>query len=82
MGSVETIAAWVALTVAQALASSQSVPGTADDLGGPPTAPTLASRAAQTSPDSVIVPVLLLAGGFGGGLACGLSHKRKEGNER
>lgn len=76
---METLAAYVALTVAQALASSQSVPGTADDLGGPPTAPTLASRAAQTSPADVIVPVLLLAGSFGGGLAFGLTRHRKAG---
>lgn len=81
MGSVETIAAWAAIAISQALAGSQSVPGTADDLGGPPTAPTLASRATQVNPDSVTVPVLFMVSGAGVGFAVGRGT-RKEGNER
>lgn len=75
MGSVETIAAWAAIAISQALAGSQSVPGTADDLGGLPTAQTLASRATQGW-DVGDTLILASAGGlFFAGLALGRASK-------
>jgi len=81
------VAAYIALSIAQALAAAgQSPPGglpstvaaaTVDDVGGPPTAPPLATRVREWSPADVLVPALLLLGSFAAGRATGLVTARK-----
>lgn len=86
---IDNIAAWVLFGVAQAFATqAQTLPppelpstavATADDVGGPPTAPPLASRIARTSPADIAVPALVLFGTFMLGRATGLVSAKKEG---
>jgi len=82
------IAAYIALSIAQALAAAgQPVPpgelpstvaaATVDDVGGPPTAPPLASRVREWSPADVLVPALLFLGSFAAGRVTGLVSARK-----
>ena len=79
----EIIAALTLYAATQALTAQvpDTLPGTAvaatvDDIGGPPTAPTISTLARSADPASVIVPVLSALGTGGIGFVAGWLSKK------